>query len=384
MNKYRIEKDEKGEISLPENAYYGIHTQRAIEKYPPVEINLNPLLIKSYAYIKKATAIINSKFNYLNKNIAQAIIKASDDLINGLLLDQIKVNTLYDYDGTFLNSNLNELITNRALEILNHRPGSYNIINPYNHTNLNYCDHSASFTALKIATIYKHKNLTKKLLSLIHVLKSKAKKNNKFTKQKSLLTCNTKSINLDKIFTYYAFIIANHIKNLKIILRNFYFVSFSPISINTKNEAQKFNTEFIKTLSQLTNLHLKKVPQPLGQIQSMYNFTYYSSSLKNLSLDLINMSSSIMHSISSSQNNLIENHLSQNNAFILPIQNYSILEMTLTIYYQVIANDLAISLSSKTNSTKLNMPILFIANNLLSSMNILENAINLFINEYLK
>ncbi len=96
------------------------------------------------------------------------------------------------------------------------------------------------------------------------------------------------------------------------------------------------------------------------------------------------MSSSIMHSISSSQNNLIENHLSQNNAFILPIQNYSILEMTLTIYYQVIANDLAISLSSKTNSTKLNMPILFIANNLLSSMNILENAINLFINEYLK
>lgn len=386
--KYRIEKDTLGTVNVPEDAYYGAQTQRAIENYPISGIAIDPILIKSYSYIKKAAALANSYFKVLEKTKADAIIKASDELINGLLNDQIKVDVYQAGAGTSLNMNINEVIANRALEILGYPRGSYHIIHPNDHVNLSQSTNDTFPTALRIATIFHHKTLLKELLSLLHVLKFKSKQFKKVIKSGRTHLQDAMPTTLGQEFNCYASIIANHIKHLKSAIKYIHYLAIGGTAIGTGvNAPPNFSRKMVITLREITGLHLKKATNLMEKMQSMSDLACYSSALKNLALDIIKITSDLRLMASGPRTGLGEIELPavQPGSSIMPGKiNPSICEALLMICFQVAGNDTTISFACQAGQLELNVTMPLIAYNLLSSINILKNGINILTNKCMK
>ena len=133
--KYRLEHDSIGEKEVPVDAYYGVQTLRAHENFYITGLKMHPELIKSVAQIKKAAAITNFEVGELDKKRASAITQACDEIIAGKLHDQFIVDPIQGGAGTSLNMNANEVIANRAIEILGGKKGDYSLVNPNDHVN---------------------------------------------------------------------------------------------------------------------------------------------------------------------------------------------------------------------------------------------------------
>ena len=159
----RTEHDLLGEMHIPKEAYYGIHSQRARENFPLSGYRVHPELIKAMALVKKACARANLKLGYLDEKIAQAVISACDEIIEGKLHDQFIVDALQGGAGTSTNMNLNEVIANRGIEVLGGERGDYRLIHPNNHVNLHQSTNDVYPTAIKVAAI----NLLRKLANAV-------------------------------------------------------------------------------------------------------------------------------------------------------------------------------------------------------------------------
>ncbi|MEN6621090.1 MAG: aspartate ammonia-lyase [Smithella sp.] len=166
MATMRTEHDFLGELKVPAAAYWGIHTQRAIFNFSICGLPVNPGLIKSLALVKKACCQANLETGYLNAQKAEAIIKASDEIANGCLSDQFPVDALQGGAGTSTNMNLNEVIANRAIEILGGIKGDYSIVHPIEDVNMNQSTNDVYPSAIKVAGIYGFRNLAKSIADL--------------------------------------------------------------------------------------------------------------------------------------------------------------------------------------------------------------------------
>ena len=152
MNK-RIEYDLIGSLEIPVSAYYGIQSLRAKNNFNISGRKMNPQFIISLAEIKKAAALTNRKYNNLNKDISHAIILACDEIIHGKLHDQFIVDPIQGGAGTSANMNINEVVANRAIEILGGEKGNYDIVNPNDHVNMCQSTNDVFPTAGKITAI---------------------------------------------------------------------------------------------------------------------------------------------------------------------------------------------------------------------------------------
>jgi aspartate ammonia-lyase len=161
--KYRTEKDYLGSVNVPKEAYWGVHTQRALENFDFNDAKVSFILIRSIAFIKKAAAITNKELGYLEKEKADAIVSACDEIIEGGLKDQFPLNPYQGGAGTSVNMNLNEVIANRALEILGYEKGNYEIIHPIKHVNLHQSTNDVFPSAIKIASLFLIKTLQEKI-----------------------------------------------------------------------------------------------------------------------------------------------------------------------------------------------------------------------------
>ena len=132
---YRIEKDSIGTKDVPENVYYGVQSLRAAENFHITGLNMHPEIINSLAYIKKAAAITNCQVGLLDRRIAEAIVQACDEILAGRFHNDFIVDPIQGGAGTSLNMNANEVIANRAIELLGGSKGDYSIVNPNDHVN---------------------------------------------------------------------------------------------------------------------------------------------------------------------------------------------------------------------------------------------------------
>ena len=148
---YRVEKDSIGTKDVPANVYYGVQSLRAAENFPITGLRMNPELIRSLAYIKKAAALTNLEAGLLNERIANAIVRACDEILAGKLREQFIVDPVQGGAGTSINMNANEVIANRALELLGHKKGEYEYCHPNNHVNCSQSTNDIYPTALRIA-----------------------------------------------------------------------------------------------------------------------------------------------------------------------------------------------------------------------------------------
>ncbi|RQP07789.1 MAG: aspartate ammonia-lyase, partial [Chryseobacterium sp.] len=176
MQEYRIESDLLGELQVPADAYYGVQTQRALENFKISTDHLcdHPDFINGLAYVKKAAAKTNYKLGLLSEELYQNIAKACDELLAGKMHDQFPVDMIQGGAGTSVNMNANEVIANRALELMGHKRGEYIYCSPNDHVNMSQSTNDAFPTAIKIALLNMNRRLIDHLKSLVEAFRSKA------------------------------------------------------------------------------------------------------------------------------------------------------------------------------------------------------------------
>jgi len=172
---FRKEKDLLGEKQIPNFAYWGIHTQRAKENFPVSGRKVNFRIVKGLALVKKACILANSQLGFIPEDKSKAIIEACDDIINGKLDDQFALDYLQGGAGTSINMNLNEVLANRALEILQKPKGDYSSINPIEDVNLHQSTNDTYPTAVKISVIFALKELSQEISFLQSAFQDKEK-----------------------------------------------------------------------------------------------------------------------------------------------------------------------------------------------------------------
>lgn len=172
---HRIEHDGVGEKQVPRAAYWGVHTQRGIENFSLIGVRVSASLVAAYALVKKACAVTNRELGFLDSAIAEAVSAACDEIIAGRLADQFPLDALQGGAGTSLNMNLNEVIANRAGELLGGALGAYDRVHPIDHVNLHQSTNDTFPTALKVAVWYKLRVLSDALAALQGALQDKEK-----------------------------------------------------------------------------------------------------------------------------------------------------------------------------------------------------------------
>ncbi len=170
---YREEKDFLGKFKIPNDKYYGIHTARSLKNFSFSEYKISEKFISSYALVKKACAITNVKLGYTNENIGEAIIAACDEIMEGKFKEEFILDPLQGGAGTSINMNINEVIANRANEILGYEKGKYYPIHPLEHVNLHQSTNDTYPTALKITVLYLLENLSNEIAKFQGILQKK-------------------------------------------------------------------------------------------------------------------------------------------------------------------------------------------------------------------
>ena len=171
----RIESDLIGSKEVPADAYYGIQTLRAVENFPITGHKLNEELIRAFAIVKKAAAIANFEIGQLDEKRSKAIVKAAEEIINGRWHDQFIVDPIQGGAGTSINMNANEVIANRALELLGAEKGDYQTLSPNTHVNMAQSTNDAFPTAIHISTLTLIERLLKAMEELKQTFEKKAK-----------------------------------------------------------------------------------------------------------------------------------------------------------------------------------------------------------------
>ncbi len=175
MNEKRIEHDFLGELEVPADAYWGIHTQRAVQNFPISGYKVNSSLIKALALVKKACCLANAELEFLGKDKARAIISACEEVAADGFSDQFPVDALQGGAGTSTNMNMNEVIANRAIEILGGKKGDYHLVHPLADVNLHQSTNDTYPTAVKIAAIYGLRRLSQIISKLQGTFQEKEK-----------------------------------------------------------------------------------------------------------------------------------------------------------------------------------------------------------------
>src|SRR5881628_359916 len=173
---FRTDEDSLGKVNVPSAAYYGPFTARAIHQYKVTGQKAHVNLVKAFVMIKRSAALANKELKALDADKARAIVKACDEILAGKLLDQFVVEAINSGAGTAFNMNTNEVVANRALEILGKKKGSYEIISPNDHVNLSQSSNDTFPTAMNVAILLNMEETVNSLSKLIASLQKKAKK----------------------------------------------------------------------------------------------------------------------------------------------------------------------------------------------------------------
>jgi len=386
---FRIEKDYLGSKKIPSKSYYGIQTQRALENFNISGLVLQKSLIYSIAVIKKAAVISNLKDKKLDKKIAKAIIKACDDILNGKLDNQFKVDMFQAGAGTSENMNLNEVIANRALEILHYKKGSYNIVNPNDHVNLSQSTNDVFHSAIHIASYLKIKNeLLPNLFLLEKELKNKAKIWKNVIKSGRTHLRDALPITLGEEFSGYSSLIKKNIHHLKEASNHLLELNIGGTAIGTRvNTSKNYYKNVLKEINKITRVKFRHSKNLFEATSSLDSIVLTSSLLKVLATNLIKIANDIRLLSSGPVTGLDELKLPaiQPGSSMMPGKiNPAVLEMIDMVAFQVIGNDTIIELCGHEGQLELNVMMPLAAYSLINSIEILSNSIFIFVEKCLK
>jgi len=376
----RSEHDLLGERQVPYEYYYGIQTLRALENFniTGVSISHYPLLIAALAEVKLAAARANFDLGLLSKPLADAISLACTEIIHGKNHTQFVVDMIQGGAGTSTNMNANEVIANRALEILSHERGQYKYCHPNSHVNLSQSTNDAYPTALKIALIRSNEALTGVLLQLVESFRAKGVEFAGVIKMGRTQLQDAVPMTLGQEFEAWAATLEDEIERLRENANLFLEVNMGGTAIGTGINAQpKYSERVIRHLREITGLDIKLAANLVEETQDTGAFVMYSSAIKRLAVKLSKISNDLRLLSSGPRTGLNEINLPpmQPGSTIMPGKvNPVIPEVVNQIAFKVIGNDLTVTLAAEAGQLQLNVMEPVIAQSIVESIEMLKNG----------
>ena len=362
---YRVEKDSIGGKDIPEEVYYGVQTLRAAENFHITGLNMHPEIINSLAYIKKASAITNCEVGILEKKKAQAIVQACDEIIEGKFHDDFIVDPIQGGAGTSLNMNANEVIANRAIEILGGKKGDYTIVNPNDDVNCGQSTNDVIPTAGKMTSLHLLQNLKKQLLRLYDALNEKAKEFDHVIKMGRTQMQDAVPIRLGQEFKAYSVAIMRDIHRMDKAMDEMRTLNMGGTAIGTGiNADENYLRRIVPNLSEISGMEFIQAFDLIDATQNLDSFVAVSGAVKACAVTLSKMSNDLRLMSSGPRAGFGEINLpaKQNGSSIMPGKvNPVIPEVVNQVAFNIIGNDMTITMAAEAGQLELNAfePIIF-------------------------
>ncbi len=374
----RIEKDLLGELQLPIDVLYGVHTARAIDNFPISKRAVRSELISAYGQVKLAALLTNFELGYINEEKFKAIKQACEEMIDGKLEEHIKVDALQGGAGTSTNMNVNEVLANRALEILGKELGRYDLIHPLGDINLHQSTNDTYSTALKISAIYLLDKLEDSLVLLLNRLQEKEKEFAHIVKVGRTQMQDAVLITLGREFSAYADAIGRDRWRVYKCKERLRVVNIGGTAIGTGLDApKKYIFKVIENLKRVTGLGLSRADNLVDATQNADVFVEVSGILKACAANLFKIANDLRFLSSGPVAGIGEIRLParQAGSSIMPGKvNPVIPEAVMQVAMLVNGNDVVISQSAGMGNLELNPFLPLIAELLLCNLQILQNA----------
>jgi aspartate ammonia-lyase len=378
----RAEVDSLGKRQVPKNVYWGIQTLRAVENFPVSGQKVPLVFVYAYVQVKKAAAIANMQVGWLDKKIGDAIIQACDEVLAGKLLDQFVVDVFQAGAGTSFNMNVNEVLANRALELLGKERGDYKSVSPNDHVNMAQSTNDTFPTAWHVASLLALEPLLVALGDLSEAFGKLGYKYSGVVKSGRTHLQDALPVTIGQEFGAYAAAIARSRLQLKERSRSFEELALGGTAVGTGvNAHADYASIAIAELSKMTGFALKPASNSFEALQSRSAVASVSGALKELALELIRIANDLRLLSSGPTTGLAEIVLPavQPGSSIMPGKvNPVMAECLDMVAFQVVGNDLATSLAVQAGQLELNVMMPAMMYNLLQSIQLLGNFLPAF------
>ncbi|AHA98764.1 MULTISPECIES: aspartate ammonia-lyase [Brucella] len=362
----RREQDSLGERDIPMDAYFGIQTLRAVENFSLSDVALNhiPALVRALAMVKKAAATANYKLRQLPKPKYVAIVAACDDIIDGLLMEQFVVDVFQGGAGTSSNMNANEVIANRALEHLGRPRGDYQTIHPNDDVNMSQSTNDVYPTAVRLALLLSQNQVQTALHRLIAAFEAKGREFATVIKIGRTQLQDAVPITLGQEFEAFAATLREDTARLEEVAALFREVNLGGTAIGTRiNASHAYAEQAIAELSQISGIELKAAGNLVEASWDTGAFVTFSGILRRIAVKLSKIANDLRLLSSGPRSGLGEIRLPA-------VQPGSVNQ----VCYQVIGNDLTVTMAAESGQLQLNAFEPLIVYNILSSMRLLGRA----------
>jgi aspartate ammonia-lyase len=378
--RYRVERDPLGEVRVPADAYYGVQTQRALENFPISGLTAPPELVTATILIKKAAADANRSLGRLSPEIARAIVRAADDVLAGRLRDQFVVDVYQAGAGTSHNMNANEVLANRAAEILGARRGDYKRVHPNDHVNMGQSTNDVFPTAIRMALLAMLPDLVRAARALATGLRRKGRSFAHVLKTGRTHLQDAVPITLGQEFGGYAANVAHAADALERDAEQLQELNLGATAVGTGlNAGDDYTRESIANLARYTGLPVKPARDRFRVTQSMGDVLAYSAALRRLAMEVSTIASDLRLLSMGPRAGIAEIQLPavQPGSSIMPGKvNPSVPEMVNQVCYQVYGCDATILSAAEAGQLELNVMMPVIAWNALHATRILRQAMH--------
>ncbi|KPK02300.1 MAG: aspartate ammonia-lyase [Nitrospira bacterium SG8_35_4] len=379
----RVEKDTLGKVKISDDVYFGAQTQRAIVNFPISGLTLPRRFIKAQGVVKLAAARANFGLGQLNRKVFRAIEKAALEVIKGMHDDHFVVDVYQAGAGTSQNMNANEVISNRAIEILGGKKGDYRVVHPNDQVNMAQSTNDTIPTSMYIASFEAVKDdLLPALKTLTQALSSKAEEFDDIVKAGRTHMQDAVPVRLGQEFSGYAKAVENDINRIQHASQSLLSLPIGGNALGTGINAKPgFRSRVIKEIKKITGIQFRGCENLFEGIQNVNPALELSASLRGISVTLTKIANDIRLLSSGPRTGLAEIQLPavQPGSSIMPGKvNPVMSEMLNMVCFQIMGNDTAIAYASQASQLELNVMMPLIAHNLMFSIEILSNGVHAF------
>ncbi|MGZ9819430.1 aspartate ammonia-lyase [Peribacillus simplex] len=378
----RIEKDFLGSKQVPVHAYYGIQTLRAVENFPITGYRIHEELVKALAIVKKAAALANMDTKRLYDGLGKVIIQAADEVIEGKWHDHFIVDPIQGGAGTSMNMNANEVIANRALELLGKDKGDYVQLSPNSHVNMSQSTNDVFPSSIHIATLISLEKLLNTMEYMLTIFRKKAQQFDHVIKMGRTHLQDAVPIRLGQEFEAYSRVIERDIKRIQQSRQHLYEINMGATAVGTGlNADPRYIESVVKHMADISGLPLVGAEHLVDATQNTDAYTEVSAALKICMMNMSKIANDLRLMASGPRAGLAEINLParQPGSSIMPGKVNPVMpEMINQVAFQVIGNDHTICLASEAGQLELNVMEPVLVFNLLQSISIMNNAFRAF------
>lgn len=381
--RYRIEKDSLGPLKVPAHALWGVQAQRAVANFPISGLRPHPVFVRATVEIKKAAARVHREVGWLDARRASAIVRAADEILKkGLWLDHFVVDVYQAGAGTSHNMNANEVLANRAIEILGGRRGDYRVVHPNDHVNMGQSTNDVIPTAIRLSGLLLTRDFLPVLERLARSFHTKGREFRKVFKSGRTHLQDAAPVSLGQEFRAYGGCLERHARAVREAARGLEELGIGGSAVGSGlNTHPRYARLMARRLSEQTGLRLRPHPDLFEAMQSMAPFVALSNAYRNLALDLTRIANDLRLMASGPTTGFGEIVLParQPGSSIMPGKvNPVMAECLNMVCYQVLGHDTTVALASQAGQLELNVMMPVLAYNQNQTITLLTNVLKVF------